>query len=231
MVFQYVTTCSNFLTISGTEYIFLSQQSAMSVRKRDRFLSPNRISELVWDRESEEAGASNDCIIYLCNRILCIFRQPLKYLYFSYSFLDEVRKYHVEILDSPLEKHNGKDNDTGTKSTNVGLSRFKMVSRVNIAWCEKLLVKCWESMMCVWSNMPFLIPPHQGTNPQILKLEFTMQIGAQNRKVSKINWKLYIFLINFPNLGTKYFYFFLTEVLVSMIYSQHNADYCTILLS
>jgi hypothetical protein len=34
---------------------------------------------------------------------------------FSYSFLDGVRKYHVEILDSPLEKYTGKDYDTGTK--------------------------------------------------------------------------------------------------------------------
>jgi len=74
----------------------------MSVRKRAGFLSPNRLSELVWDSESEEAGASSDCIIYLGNRILRIFRQQLKYLYFSYSFLDGVRKYHVEIHDSPL---------------------------------------------------------------------------------------------------------------------------------
>jgi hypothetical protein len=86
----------------------------MSVHKRAGFLSPNLISELVWDCEIEEAGASNECIIHLCNRILCIFRQPLKYLYLIYSFLDGVRKYHVEILDSPLEKHTGKDNDTGT---------------------------------------------------------------------------------------------------------------------
>ena len=73
----------------------------MSVRKRVGFLSPNQISELVWDSESEEAGASSDSIIYLGNRILCIFRQLLKYFCFSYSFLDGVRKYHVEILDSP----------------------------------------------------------------------------------------------------------------------------------
>jgi hypothetical protein len=71
-----------------------------SLRKRAEFLSPNRISELVWDSESEKAGASSDCIIYLGNRILCIFRQSLKYLCFCYSFLDGVRKYRVEILDS-----------------------------------------------------------------------------------------------------------------------------------
>ena len=46
-----------------TEYSFLSQQSAMSVLKRDGFLSPNRISELVWDSESEGAGTSNNSII------------------------------------------------------------------------------------------------------------------------------------------------------------------------
>jgi len=65
MTFQCVTTCSNFLIISRIEYSFLSQQSAMSVRKRVGFLSPNRLSELVWDSESEEAGVSSDRIIYL----------------------------------------------------------------------------------------------------------------------------------------------------------------------
>ena len=73
----------------------------MSVLKRAGFLSPNRVSELVWDSESEELGVTSDCIIHLGNRILCIFGQPLKYLCFSYSFLDGVRKNHVEILDSP----------------------------------------------------------------------------------------------------------------------------------
>jgi hypothetical protein len=76
------------------------------------------MSELVWDSKSEEAGASSDCIIYLGNRILYIFRRLLKYLCFSYSFLDGVRKYHVEIPDSHHEKHTGKDNAcryTGTK--------------------------------------------------------------------------------------------------------------------
>jgi len=101
MAFQCVTTCSNFVIISQTEYLFLSQQSAKSVRKRARYLSPTWISELVWESEGEEAGASSDCIIYLDNRILCIFRQLLKYLFFSYSFLDRVRKCHIEILDSP----------------------------------------------------------------------------------------------------------------------------------
>jgi len=100
MAFQCFITCSNFV-LSRTEYLFLSQQSVMSVRNRAGFLSPYHISELVWDSESEEVGALGDSIIYLGNSILCIFRQPLKYLCFSYSFLDGVRKYHVEILDSP----------------------------------------------------------------------------------------------------------------------------------
>ena len=80
MALQRVATCSNFV-INRTEYSFLSQQIAMSVRKTARFLSPNRISELVWDSESEEAGESSDCIIYFGNGILCIFRQLLKYLF------------------------------------------------------------------------------------------------------------------------------------------------------
>ena len=101
MAFQWVTICSNFVIICQTEYSFLNQQSGMSVHKRAGFLSPNWISELVWDSENEEAGALSNCIIYLGNRILCIFRQPLKYLCFSYSFLDTVRKYHVEILNYP----------------------------------------------------------------------------------------------------------------------------------
>jgi len=61
----------------------------MSVHKRAGFLSPNKISEIVWDSDSEEAGVSSDSIIYLGNGILCIFRQPLKYLCFSYSFLTD----------------------------------------------------------------------------------------------------------------------------------------------
>ena len=90
----------------------------MSVRKKAGFLSPNRISELVWDSESEETGALSDCIIYLGNRILCIFRQLLKYLCFSYSFLDGVRKYNVDFSIPHHEKHTGNDNScryTGTK--------------------------------------------------------------------------------------------------------------------
>jgi len=63
--------------------LFLSQQSALSVRKRDR--------------ESEEVGALSDRKIYLGNRILCIFRQLPKYLCFSYSFPDEGNMYRLPI--------------------------------------------------------------------------------------------------------------------------------------
>jgi len=69
-------------------------------------MSPNRISEMVWDSDSEEAGVSSDCIIYLGNGILCIFRQLLKYLCFSYSFLDKIGKYVDSI---PLAKYAGND--------------------------------------------------------------------------------------------------------------------------
>jgi len=50
----------------------------MSVHERAWFLSPNWISELVWDSENKEVGASSHSKIYLGNTILCIFRQPLK---------------------------------------------------------------------------------------------------------------------------------------------------------
>jgi len=79
----------------------------MSVRKRAGFLSSNWRLEMVWDSESEEAGTSNNCINYLGNGILCIFRQPLKYLCFSYSFLDGLRKYVDSI--PPCEKYTGND--------------------------------------------------------------------------------------------------------------------------
>jgi hypothetical protein len=102
MEFHCITICSNCIIIRRIEFSFLSQQSVMSVCKTFGFLSPNRIAELVWDSKSEKDEASNNSTIYLGNRILCIFlRQPLKYLCFSYSLLDGVRKYHVEILDSP----------------------------------------------------------------------------------------------------------------------------------
>jgi len=60
---------------------------------------------MVWDSEREEAGASSDSIIYLGNGILCMFRQQLKYLCFSYSFLDGLRKYVDSI--PPCEKYTG----------------------------------------------------------------------------------------------------------------------------
>ena len=76
----------------------------MSVNKTAGFLPPNRIIEMVWDSESEEAGASSDCIIYLGNGILCIFRQPLLYLWFIYFYLDGLRKY-VDSIPSTGKVH------------------------------------------------------------------------------------------------------------------------------
>jgi len=61
----------------------------MSVREKAAFLSPKQIYELVWDSENKELGALSHSISYLGNRILCIFRQPLKYLCFSYPFPNE----------------------------------------------------------------------------------------------------------------------------------------------
>jgi hypothetical protein len=80
----------------------------MSVRERAGFLSPNRISELVWDSENKEVGALSDNIICLGNRILCTFRQPLKYLCFSYSFLDEGNIMY-RLLIPPHKRYTGND--------------------------------------------------------------------------------------------------------------------------
>ena len=55
-----MTTRFKCVITSWTEYEFLSKQSAVSVRKTAGFLSLNRISELVWDSESYEAGAPSD---------------------------------------------------------------------------------------------------------------------------------------------------------------------------
>jgi len=80
----------------------------MSVREKAGFLSPDQISEVVWESENKEIGALSHSINYLGNRILCIFRQPLKYLCFSYSFLDEGNiMYRLSI--PPRKRHNGND--------------------------------------------------------------------------------------------------------------------------
>ena len=97
----------------------------MSVHKRTGFLSPNRISEMVWDSEIEEAGASTDYVIYLGNGFFGTFRQALKYLWFSFSFLDEIRKYYVEtrflLVKDILEMQVGRLRQHSTK---FGQSRF-----------------------------------------------------------------------------------------------------------
>ena len=74
MAFQYVSTCSNYIIISRTEYSFLSQQSAMSVCKTARFLSPSQLPKLILDSESDEAGALGDSFIYLGNRNLYTYK-------------------------------------------------------------------------------------------------------------------------------------------------------------
>jgi len=73
-------------------------------------------------------------------------------------------------------------------STNIRLSWFMMVLCVNSEWCEKK--SCWWRVEKIWCmcKMMFLTPPRQGTNPQILKLEFPMQTWGTKQKLSKINW-------------------------------------------
>jgi hypothetical protein len=85
MAIRCVTTCSTFVIITRTEYCFLSQQSAMSMRKGAELLSLKRICELIWDSESKGVVVSSDTIIYLGNNILYFFRQPLKYPCFTLS--------------------------------------------------------------------------------------------------------------------------------------------------
>jgi hypothetical protein len=54
----HVTICFICVIITRTEYSFLSKQSVLTARMRPRFLSLNRLSELVWDSQSYEAGAT-----------------------------------------------------------------------------------------------------------------------------------------------------------------------------
>jgi len=164
----------------------------MSVRKRTGFLSPNQISEMVWDSEIEEAGTSNDCVFYLGNGILCTFRQPLKYICFSFSFLDEIRKYYVETLDSSSWKIYWK---WWCKSVDCNSTQQNLVSLGSWQWrsqnvaCElwlvlrkKLLMKFWESMVCVWCKMVFLKLPGKGITTQIFTLKFTVHTSSPKQK-------------------------------------------------
>jgi len=163
----------------------------MSVHKGVGFLSPSQISELVWDSESEEAGALSDIIIYLGNRILCIFRQQLKYLCFSYSFLDRIRKYHIEILDSLSWKAYW----NVTQQTLVFLGSWGVTCEQRVVWREKLSVKCWGSMICVcvvrWCFWHFHA---KALLHKSWSWNFLCKLGAWNRYVSKISWKLLKFL-------------------------------------
>jgi len=133
----------------------------MSVRERAGFLSPNLISELVWDRENKEVGASSHSISYFGNRILCIFRQPMKYLCFSYSSLDKgnvyrfsipPRKYILEMM-----AHFGR---RGQQSTNVG-QEVRYVCEIRLLFL---------TLLC------------QGTTPQILKPKFPVHTLGPKQK-------------------------------------------------
>jgi len=164
----------------------------MSVRKGTGFLSSNWISEMVWDSEIEEAGASNDCVIYLGNGILCTFRQPLKYLCFSFSFLDKIRKYYIETLDSSSWKIYWKwwRKSVDCNSTQQNLVSLGSWQRRNqnvacelwLVWRKKLLVKFWESMVCVWCKIVFLKLPGKGVTPQIFTLKFPVHTSGPKQK-------------------------------------------------
>jgi len=72
-------------------------------------------------------------------------------------------------------------------STNVGLSQFVMVLRVNNEWCEKSCQWSVEEVWCVCVCVccvcvMFLTLPSQGTTPHILKLEFPMQTWGPKQK-------------------------------------------------
>ena len=71
---------------------------------------------------------------------------------------------------------------------------------------KTLLLKFWESMVCVWSKTMFLTLPRQGTNPQIFTLIFPVRTSGPKQKVSKINWEFYNLQVNFLCVGTKHFY-------------------------
>jgi len=164
----------------------------MSVRKRAGFLSPDWISEMVWDSKSEEAGTSSDCIIYLGSGILCTFRQPLKYLCFSFSFLDKIRKYDVETLDSSSRKIYWKwwrksvdCNSTQQNLVSLGSWQWRsqnVACELWLVWRKKLLVKFWESMVCVWRKMVFLTLPGKGITPQIFTLKYPVHTSGPKQK-------------------------------------------------
>jgi len=149
--------------------------------------------------EVKKLGASSDSIIYLGNSILCIFTQLLKYLCFSYSFLDRVGKYNVEILHSHREKNSGNDNTcqyTGTKLNKHGsfsvhdnvacelwvVWRKKVVSEVSRKYGARVCVRA-RVCVCVWSKMMFLTLPCHGTTPQILKLKFPVHTSGPKQKL------------------------------------------------
>ena len=176
----------------------------MSVHEGAGFLSPNRISELVWDSENKEVGALSDSIIYLGNRILCIFRRPLKYLCFRYSFPDKGNimyrlsiPFRKDTLEMMVQFGRMEQN-----STKVGQSRFmtatqlkchvwtasgvkkKAVSEVLRKYGVCVCVCVCKARLCFW---------HYHAKAKLHKTwswNFLCTHQVRNRNISKINWKL-----------------------------------------
>jgi hypothetical protein len=75
--------------------------------KRVRFLSPNRVSELVWDNESDEAGAPSDSMSedkyspfeHLYKRRV-IFGQyiPKKHKHFGIKITNYIMRMDIHII-------------------------------------------------------------------------------------------------------------------------------------
>jgi len=187
MAFRCITTCSNFLIISRTEYSFLSQQSAISVRKSQVPVPKPDIwtglGQQEWRSRSIEQLHH-----YLGNRIWCIFRQPLKYLCFSYSFLDGVRKC-VEILNSPIMKNIQETTKHVSileqNSTNAGLSCGSWWCHVWIASGVKrkdVSEVLRKHDVCVkWDDVSGTTTPRHKSR----SWNFLCKIGARNRNVTK----------------------------------------------
>jgi hypothetical protein len=149
----------------------------MSGHERARFVSPNRISELVSDSENKVVGAWRHSLSYFGNRILCIFGKPLKYLRLSYSSLDERYMYRLSI---PPRKYTLKMmaqfGRLWQNSTKICQPRFvraaQLKYRVWTASCVKKksvseVLRKWG--VCVWSKIIIsdtTKPRHISTNLQ-----------------------------------------------------------------
>jgi len=73
-------------------------------------------------------------------------------------------------------------------STKFGQSRFVTGTQLKchvltaIGVKKKLLVKFWESMVCVRSKIMFLTLPGEGITPQILTLKFPVHTSGPKQK-------------------------------------------------